>query len=400
MIFLSATEPNVSLSVYGTDFTLAPIEYPEVNIANILAMENPLAKRILDLNKTKIHRLVFEADRLPGFPKLLPALNEVPPGSKVLVIRGGGIGDVLMCTPVIRFLRENLPGVHLTLATFKRNDTLFKSNPHLDAVVAQPLTLGELMEADFVVEFADPDISIDDTHMTDYYLRCIGIAPETVSDKTPILSIDGLIDPATVRSVTTAAHGFKRSVYLNGLASDRLRDLSPALLSIFPRTRSDILFVVPTAYEERYGTDSPTLYDRPNILRLDTADSLSAFVTAIHCCNAVVTTDSSAYHIAAALEKPCLTLFGPIDPKLRTRYYPTVISLKARYNGHTCQSPCGKSMISEFFDDRIDGEKKCPEASTKNMDFSPCLASFSKTRLMDAFNRITNIQDHQSSIGA
>ena len=395
MIFLSATSPNVALSVYGADFSLSPIGYPDVDVSQILAVENPLGRRILRENSTNIQRIKFEAHRLPGYPAPLPPLDQVQPASRILIIRGGGIGDVLMCTPVISVLRERLMDkAHLTLATFKQYEKLFRSNPSVDAVTSEPLTLGELMHADYYVEFDGSNSLMESTPMTDFYLGCIGIDPWTVSDKTPVLPIDDLIDTSIIRIVDAAGIGYHRKVYLNGLASDKLRDLSPELLSAFPRNFPKILFMVPESYEDRYGSKATALLNTPNVMRLNTEGSLPGYVTAVHCSDAVVTTDSSAYHIAAALEKPCLTLFGSIDPRLRTRYYPRVISLKAPYAGHTCQPPCGKSMLSDFHSEAVDREEKCPEARIKGIDFSPCLESFleNEGRLIDSFMQTINFR--------
>jgi len=391
MMFLAATRPGVALKAFGAEFVLIPIRYPEVDVSQVLAMEDALGSRILQCNHTQIQRLRFEAHRLPGFPLPLRSPEGIPAGSRILIIRGGGIGDVLMCTPVIRELRRRLPGTRLTLATFEQNGKLFRSNPDLDDVVAQPLTLGQLMAADYFVEFTGPDRSMNDTHMTDYYLSCIGIRPETVVDKRPVLASKDLLDTATCRELAAARAGFERIVYLNGLASDRLRDIPPDVLSVFPDLHPEIRFAVPADYPERYPEQARPLLERSNVMEIDTKGSLEKYITALSVCDAAVTTDSSVYHIAAALDKPCLTLFGPIDPGLRTRYYPTVVSLEPRYQGKTCRSPCGKSMFSEFYNGQTDGVPLCPEARHRRSQFSPCLSSYAKDRLNAGFRRLLTL---------
>lgn len=399
MIFLTAAEPNLFIRVHGTEFSIEPINLPDVNTSDIIAMEGALAKRVLAGNDHRLHRISFDTEKLPTFPKPFSIDSDFKPSDRVLIIRGGGIGDVLMCTPVFRIIKDHLPpGSQLMLSTFKNNIPLFETNPHLDAVLPQPLTLATLLEADCYLEFSAPASEISRTHMTDFYLKMAGIDPAGVTDKRPEVDIRPMFHEKTANLIDRKSSGFRYRVYLNGIASDKLRDLPPPVLKIFLRQRPDVFFFIPKQYTDRYPK-AMHLLDASNIFELDTRETLSGFVTAIDCCHMTITTDSSAYHIAAGLKKPCLTLFGPIDPRFRTRYYPTVISLAARYHGHTCQSPCGKSMISEFYDDGIVGEEKCPEALTNKMDFSPCLASFSEDRLMDAFNRITATQSHQSATG-
>jgi hypothetical protein len=388
MIFLAANQP-CTLEVYDAFFALAPLTYPEVNPRHVLVMESELGRRILQRENKKIQPISFEAHRLPGFPKPLPPLGQLREASRVILIRGGGIGDVLMTTPAIRELRRRLPeGSRLTLATFRSNVPLFAKNPFLDAVTAEPMTLADFLGLDYFIEFNDPDHRISRMHMTDFYLSVLGIDPDTVEDKTPVLTSDALLAPEMARTLQKAGSPFKSTVYLNGLASDRLRDLPPKILEVFPGNNPDILFLVPASYDERYNGRCSRLLKLPNVLRVDTGESLPDYVTTIACCNAVVTTDSSAYHLAASQGKPSLALFGPIDPGLRTAYYPTVKALMAEYAGETCHSPCGKSMISEFKIPLHKLKAGCPEARKKRTGFSPCLASFSAESLLEAFEEI------------
>ena len=384
MIFLAASEP-CTLRVYEAEFTLQPLTYPEVNPNHILVMETELGRRILQTEKRKLHPIRFEAEKLPGFPKPLPPDCRVDPASRVVIIRGGGIGDVLMCTPAIRELRKRFSAdVHLSLATFRMNRAVFAGNPDIDEVIAEPMTLGELMEADYCFEFRDSGNQVSEMNMTDFYLQGLGIDPTDVPDKRPILSPGCQQHRDVLDSLRQAGEGYRKMVYLNGLASDRLRDLSLETLSVFPPRFPDVLFIFPTLYDDRYrrkGYSSPALRF-PNVLPFDSGGSIGGYVTAIACCDAVVSTDSSAYHIAAALGKPCIALFGPISSALRTNYYPSVVALDAAYRGKTCTSPCGKSMLSEFASEKADREGRCPEAILKGLWFSPCLSSFSEEELL------------------
>lgn len=54
---------------------------------------------------------------------------------KVLVIQLRRIGDALMCTPAIRALRKNFPGMKLFFFTEHESASLFSENPFLDGVI-------------------------------------------------------------------------------------------------------------------------------------------------------------------------------------------------------------------------------------------------------------------------
>jgi ADP-heptose:LPS heptosyltransferase len=66
------------------------------------------------------------------------------------------------------------------------------------------------------------------------------------------------------------------------------------------------------------GTQIINIMDNTNLKELVAVISLMDFIIA---------PDSSAVHIAAALKKKCLVLFGNIDPYTRIYHYPTVKAL-------------------------------------------------------------------------
>ena len=388
MIFFSAALPNVGVNVYGAEYLLNPLTYPEIDTEQILIAEDALASRLLKNNSgNRLQQISFEVEKLPDFPKPFSITENLKPFSKVLIIRGGGIGDVLMSTPAIRELRKRLPeNVQLNLATFQWNRPFFSDNPHLSGVTPLPFTLAEILDADYYLEFTDTNAAAGPFSMIDYYLMGSGLDPESIEDKSLVLNTDPLLDKETVDGLNAIRSSFRYLVYLNGLASDRLRDVSSEVLDILPDRFPDIAFIVSNLYFERYQHLDEKILNRGNVVRLDTGNSLKRYVTALLITDAVVTTDSSASHIAAALKKPCLTLFGPGHSERWASYYPTVRPLEAAYTGSLCHSPCGRDMLSEFGQDQAVSEKRCPEAVLTDQRFSPCLASISADRLTEAFS--------------
>jgi hypothetical protein len=395
MRFITATKPT-PLTVYNENFSLTPVTYPDVDLTQILVMEKELGRRILDKDDSGILiPVTFETDRIPGFPEALSLSGPIRDNSTVIILRGGGIGDVLMCIPAIRELKNHLPAeTRITLATFRSNVSLFENIPGLDSVIAQPLTLARFMEADYYLEFNDHGSYMSSSHMTDFYFTSIGLDHEKAEDKSFSIDIGPLYHGEIAELIKDAGSSYKSTVYLNGLASDVMRDIPEEVLKIFPQRLTDHLFVVPKPYIDRYDYGASGLLSLPNVLCLDTLDSMQGYVTALYTCGSIITTDSSAYHIAAGFDKPCLVLFGPVSPGLRTTYYPGVIALEPGYMGHTCNSPCGKSMFSEFPENKTSGEKRCPEAAFKKSCFSPCLSSYSEKELLHAFGKLIALSNN------
>jgi ADP-heptose:LPS heptosyltransferase len=54
---------------------------------------------------------------------------------RILVISSTGIGDTLFSTPAIRTVREAYPHAYIAGMLRYRHADLFRSNPHLDAVI-------------------------------------------------------------------------------------------------------------------------------------------------------------------------------------------------------------------------------------------------------------------------
>lgn len=67
----------------------------------------------------------------------VPAVVLAPP--KVLLLRLGGVGDVLLVTPLIRAIRARHPQAHIAVLTHRRMAPLLAENPRLDEVI----TLGQ-----------------------------------------------------------------------------------------------------------------------------------------------------------------------------------------------------------------------------------------------------------------
>lgn len=92
------------------------------------------------------HRIKFDTNGY-GFvpeelvPKLLKlgdyelAMSEVLWRYKrILIMRDAGVGDILMCTPLISYVRERAPDAHITFATLSCNLKLLEGNPDIDEI--------------------------------------------------------------------------------------------------------------------------------------------------------------------------------------------------------------------------------------------------------------------------
>lgn len=64
---------------------------------------------------------------------------------KVLILRFSSIGDIVLTTPVVRCVKEQLPGVELHYATKAAFEPILASNPHIDRLHLLGESLNELV---------------------------------------------------------------------------------------------------------------------------------------------------------------------------------------------------------------------------------------------------------------
>ncbi|WP_107039103.1 glycosyltransferase family 9 protein [Brumimicrobium mesophilum] len=73
--------------------------------------------------------------------------------TKILVIRFSSIGDIVLTSPVLRCIKEQLPNVELHVLTKKQNSNLYSTNSHVDFVhewgEENHLVLADLKMANF-----------------------------------------------------------------------------------------------------------------------------------------------------------------------------------------------------------------------------------------------------------
>jgi ADP-heptose:LPS heptosyltransferase len=104
---------------------------------------------------------------------------------KILIIRFSSIGDVVLTTPVIRCVKEQLPDVELHYLTKKSFIPLLKANPYIDKLFYVERDIGEVM----------PELkAMDYDHIIDLHknIRSLGVRMKLRKPSTtfPKLNID------------------------------------------------------------------------------------------------------------------------------------------------------------------------------------------------------------------
>lgn len=305
---------------------------------------------------------------------------------KLLIWRGGGIGDILFSQPIVKYLKEKYPTCQITYATFPNNAALLTCWPKglLDYATIIPFTTEALTKHDYHLTFEgsiERCKEAEKLNCYDIFQKMAGVKfnPEDYPiSLTPLPSID--------IAVKNSLRDLK-VVLLQTRASSKLRSLPLSLTEIIAKRLQDLGFFV--GIQDSYENSD---YVKHMILSMKSINhartlnlaSISADVAhAVAIGNNVVggiTTDSAFSHILPALGKPVVTIFGPFKGELRMKYYKHADWVETEEGWNECgKHPCflHESKVME-----------CP--FVKNMKTPGCLSAINIDDVISKFVKVHN----------
>jgi ADP-heptose:LPS heptosyltransferase len=384
MRFLCVTQ-TTRADIFGQEYFLNPLDPRKENLEDILVTDNTSAAELLKKHPEFLMEIRVEWQGQNHFPSLINSLADIHPDDKILILRNGGIGDHVMLLPALAVFRERFPsGARIWLASQKEKHALFLHNPHIDRLLALPLRLTQVLEADGLIDFSSRQdwYDLESLPITDSYLNFLKIDYAKIAEKTPRLFWSQDRSPAISARLDQARkeRPHKPFVLLNWTASNRLRDIPPQQLLFLVSRYQDVCFLVAQPSHLQPETTRIIATYRHQLLDYTPwMHSLEDYLGLIINCDAVVSTDTATLHLAAALGKPGLVLYGPTRDRLWIQYYQNVFPLRAKYIGKTCRSPCGLTK---------DTAQGCPETVLLNSKYSPCLLSISAEKIGQEFEKL------------
>jgi len=380
--FLVSNQESTA-NIYGHTYQLRPFNSQFAGLQDILVADNGSASELLERHKDILSTASFDQNKVKRFPKPLESPNGIPAGSRIVVLRAGGIGDHIMLIPALAGLKEALSDsdIELWLAVQEDMFPIFEHQPFINRLLPLPLPMDALMEADFFVDFSEPIQRSDfnTQHPIDYYINFLGIKSSRVNRKAPRIYLNMSDKSRIVRllNVIKKENNHRPLILIQWLASVRIRTFPPEKLTFLTHRFKEAVFVA--AHHHTQALQSSSDIEKARLRVIDVSHhirDLTDFMTAVSMIDGVISTDSAAYHVAASFDKPSIALFGSIPSNLRTCYYPKVRPIDADYSGHTCCSPC----------DRHKGI--CPEAQLFGTYYSPCLMSISESVMYEKFQKM------------
>lgn len=258
------------------------------------------------------------------------------------VVRAQGMGDVLMSAVVVRGLKNLYPDCETTFYAYPQYLPLLKRFDFIDA-------LGTLEDIDTSAIMVDLMGKVDylplcnKAHRLDL-LADEAAVPRDLLDYSFVLTLtdeEQVWLPRYLKRLRMKRNDKLIGIHLKSYAPIRTWDynyvLARLLLDKYPSSYKIILF-------EKDQQDIPKDLRCSRVIDATGKLSVSQLVPAVSACNILVCPDSGLMHVAGMMRVPFISLFGPIDPDMRIRYYPTGEAIWMK-NEVSC-APCWDWQVS------------------------------------------------------
>lgn len=310
---------------------------------------------------------------------------------KILLIRFSSIGDIILTTPIVRALKEQLK-CELHVLTKKQYEGIFKKNPRVDVVHSFEKSLEEILSKlknenfDFVVDLQKnirskrviraikkpwasfPKLNIEKwllvnfkinklpkKHIVDRYFDAVksldvtndGLGLEYYLPKNETvnpISIDEILKNGFITWVIGGQH-FTKIMPTEKVAS------------IISELKLPVVLLGGSEDSSR-GEEIVKLSDNNSVFNACGQFSLNGSASLVEQAKLVITNDTGLMHIAAAFKKPVISLWGNTIPEFGMYpYLPSEenTSVISEVKNLSCR-PCSKL-----------GHKKCPKKHFKCM---------------------------------
>ena len=225
----------------------------------------------------------------------------------VWLFRGGGFGDLILLTPLIRELKRRWPKARIHVACGRGYQCVLKG---LGVILEDlPIPYDRRTTIDGMIEFeeiVEGDPKAEELHMAQLFAHRAGI---TLTDLKPEYR------------VTADEMDWVRSHYpSNGLPRIGIQLLASAFYRTYPKMVDVMLALSKKAQVFLIGVPGQIQLTEeiPNVVNLmDHKLDFRHSAGLVSTCDVCVSPDSALVHVCAALDIPCVALYGPFPSRLR-----------------------------------------------------------------------------------
>ncbi len=328
--------------------------------------------------------LVFLVWRTSGILRRLRPFNpQLLDNKKLIVIRHGGIGDLVFLSPIFAELKQRHPSLMLAIMTGYCQ--VYEDAPYVDKCLRYTWrNLLKCLMFDYIVclentiEYYDEDAK--EVNAYDYFAKYFGLGRDDFS-KRPILYFRSTKDSITKRfpHITTAA--LKIGIQPRSASPVRTPSLEffeSVILKLAAQYPAAVFFLISDTQGNSYTQSllHRVLLKIPELQIQTTSEhegDLRDFFTIVAMMDIIIAPDSSVVHIAAALDRPAVAIYGPFPSAIRTSYYQRTISLDAK-------APCAPCFTP--------GHEPCRVAREMRRISSPCFDLIDTEKVLAAVQEL------------
>lgn len=280
----------------------------------------PASVLLMDLKGKDLHA----ADIPP------PHFDEGKVPESLLIIRAGGIGDLVFLTPTLATLRARYPDLPITVASHARYHAAL-NHPDLDGIqlIDMDLTEDIVFSYDWIIPMDDLIETNDVDNAIDIYATAILGSPDRLADRKCRIAPTTKATRAVAQKLPRWSQG-ERRVGIQITASHACRSypmdkLSSAMLNLVNHDAAMRLYVLaPPGLLEKPAAHPQIVWliDEEHGLGLDEVIALIAD------CDGFVGPDSGLTHIAGAMGIPTVALFGSYHWKQRVGDFKSVRAIQ------------------------------------------------------------------------
>lgn len=256
----------------------------------------------------------------------------------------GGLGDVLMTLPTVKQIKKQYSCIIDYVTDFDYLDgalpKVLQGNPHIDHILDyRDITEEDKEVYDAWVDLCCPCTVHEQPHAEpinriDLFARHAGVG---LSDTQIDYCITQQEFEWAQEWIAARNLGRNKLFMVQPHSSTSRRDLPPERLqhtvaNIIANNKDYKAVIILHDTDTKklnwnlYGTYEFKNYDVRHIAAL------------MFYCDLVICQDSSILHLAGAIQKKTLTLFGPTDPRARVNYYPNAVAIWPGGHLHCCPS--------------------------------------------------------------
>jgi len=319
------------------------------------------------------------SEELSFYKYMKPYTGQNLEGKTIFAFRTSGIGDLMAMMVPIKIIKKRNPSCKVIVGSSEMYSELFVNNPFVDKYVHLPYPLEIVNESDYTIFFQGlvETKTVDSTtiNIYDLFIKAFSMNHDDFPriDKIPEIHFNPDIDHDV--AITFEGLGLAEGYPVVGIQLQ-----TSTILRNYPLEKFKHLVSLLNAQDIK-----TVIIGEPNVTELinryDMCDekmsfnfarhclSLKHLFSIINCCNIFVGADTSGLHIAGALNKPMIGLFGPIPSELRIKYFDNAIGI----DGATNCSPCF-----------LHGNRPCRHALSDG--YSPCLVVIEPDVIVDTIN--------------